>query len=62
VEVLHNNGRGELRVRVPADWVTRAFFTLADNHGVVLRGMRQDDEDLEELFHRVIGESVVLSQ
>jgi ABC-2 type transport system ATP-binding protein len=56
VEVLHDNDRGELRVRVPAGWVTRAFFALADNHGVVLRGMRRDDEDLEELFHRVIGE------
>jgi hypothetical protein len=36
--------------------VTRAFFALADNHGVQLRGLQRDDEDLEELFHRVIGE------
>jgi ABC-2 type transport system ATP-binding protein len=57
VEVLHDNGRGELRVRVPAGWVTRAFFTLADNHGVLVRGLRRDDEDLEEMFHRVIDES-----
>ncbi len=57
VTVLHNNQRGELRVRVPAGWVNRAFFTLADNHGVVLRGLQRDDEDLEELFHRVIGEA-----
>ncbi len=53
-EVLHDNGRGELRVRVPPGWVTRAFFALADNHGVLLRGVQADDEDLEELFHRVI--------
>jgi ABC-2 type transport system ATP-binding protein len=57
VTVLHNNGRGELRVAVPAGWVTRAFFALADNHDVLLRGLARDDEDLEELFHRVIEEN-----
>jgi ABC-2 type transport system ATP-binding protein len=56
VTVVHDNGRGELRVAVPADWVTRAFFALADNHGVLLRGLERDDEDLEELFHRVLAE------
>jgi ABC-2 type transport system ATP-binding protein len=54
VKVLANNGRGEVRVAVPAGWVPRAFFALADNHGVVLRGLQQDDESLEEMFHRVI--------
>src|SRR5262249_21651335 len=57
VRVLDDNGRGELRVAVPEGWVTRAFFALADNHGVLLRGLQADDEDLEELFHRVIGET-----
>jgi ABC-2 type transport system ATP-binding protein len=57
VSVLHDNGRGELRVAVPPDWVTRAFFALADNHGVLLRGLQRDDEDLEELFHRVLAEN-----
>jgi ABC-2 type transport system ATP-binding protein len=57
VRVLHDNGRGELRVAVPPNWVTRAFFTLADNHHVLLRGLRPDDEDLEELFHRVLSET-----
>jgi ABC-2 type transport system ATP-binding protein len=58
VRVLHDNGRGGLRVAVPAGWeTTRPFFALADNHGVVLRGLQRDDEDLEELFHRVLGES-----
>ncbi len=56
-DVLHDNGRGELRVAVPPGWVTRAFFALADNHQVLLRGLERDDEDLEELFHRVIGEN-----
>jgi ABC-2 type transport system ATP-binding protein len=54
--VIHDNGRGELRVAVPPGWTTRAFFALADNRGVALRGLQRDDEDLEELFYRVIGE------
>jgi ABC-2 type transport system ATP-binding protein len=55
VQVLANNGRGEVRVAVPGGWVTRAFFALADNHGVVLRGLQRDDENLEEMFYRMIG-------
>jgi ABC-2 type transport system ATP-binding protein len=57
VRVLHDNTRGELRVAVPAGWTTRTFFALADNHGILLRGLQADDEDLEELFHRVIEQS-----
>jgi ABC-2 type transport system ATP-binding protein len=56
VRILQDNGRGELRVAVPSNWVTRAFFSLADNHHVLLRGLQSDDEDLEELFHRVLNE------
>jgi ABC-2 type transport system ATP-binding protein len=56
VRILHDNGRGELRVAVPAGWVTRGFFSLADNHRVLLRGLQPDDEDLEELFRRVLAE------
>ena len=50
-------GPGELRVAVPPGWVTRAFFALADTDGVLLRGLQTDDEDLDELFHRVIQEA-----
>jgi ABC-2 type transport system ATP-binding protein len=57
VQLLHDNGRGELRVAVPAGWTTRAFFVLADHHGILVRGLQIDDEDLEELFHRVIAEN-----
>jgi ABC-2 type transport system ATP-binding protein len=58
VRIVHDNGRGHLRVAVPANWeTTRPFFALADNHGVVLRGLQGDDEDLQELFHRVLDES-----
>src|SRR5262249_51972169 len=52
VRVIEDNGRGEIAVAVPQGWVTRAFFALADNHGVLLRGLQRDDEGLEELFHR----------
>jgi ABC-2 type transport system ATP-binding protein len=54
--VMDDNGRGDLRVAVPPGWPTRGFFALADNHGVLLRGLQRDDEELEELFHRVISE------
>lgn len=60
VRILQENeraGRSELRVLVPSSWATtRAFFTLAENHGVLLRGLQTDDEELEEMFHRVLGE------
>jgi ABC-2 type transport system ATP-binding protein len=56
VRVVHDNGRGELRVEAPPRFATRAFFALAENHGVLLRGLLPDDEDLEELFHRALAE------
>jgi ABC-2 type transport system ATP-binding protein len=56
-DVLQDNGRGELRVAVPPGWATRAFFALAENHRVLLRGLAPDDEDLEELFHRVLAQT-----
>ena len=57
VEILHDNGRGVLRVAAPAGWQTRTFFALADNNSVLLRGLERDDEELEELFHRVLAET-----
>ena len=54
VEVFGDPERGEISVLVPPDWTTRAFFVLADHHGVLIRGLERDDEDLEDLFHRVI--------
>jgi hypothetical protein len=44
-------------VQVPANWTTQAFFKLAHLHSVIVRGLQPDDEDLEELFHRVIEEN-----
>jgi ABC-2 type transport system ATP-binding protein len=57
VRILQDNGRGALTVVVPRGWGTRAFFALADNHQVLVRGLERDDEGLEELFHRVLAES-----
>jgi ABC-2 type transport system ATP-binding protein len=59
VRVLEDDGHGGLRVATPPDWPTRAFFALADNHHVALCGLDHDDEHLEELFFRVIEESVI---
>jgi ABC-2 type transport system ATP-binding protein len=58
VRLLGDNGRGEFRLAVPDGWTTRSFFVLAEQQNVLLRGLQMDDEDLEELFHRVIEESV----
>jgi ABC-2 type transport system ATP-binding protein len=58
VRLLHDNGRGLLRVAVPPGWVTRAFFALAESSGVALRALEMDDEDLEELFHRVLKSEI----
>ena len=57
MQILHDNGRGEYRVQVPGRWTTQAFFKLAQLHNVVVRGLQADDEDLEELFHRVLAET-----
>jgi ABC-2 type transport system ATP-binding protein len=57
VRVVEDNGRGQWRVAVPPDWLTRSFFALAVNHGVTIHGMARDDESLEELFHRVLAEA-----
>lgn len=56
VRVLKQHGRSELEVLVPDGWHSRMFFALAENRGVLLRGLQRDDEDLEQLFHRVLAE------
>jgi ABC-2 type transport system ATP-binding protein len=55
VKLLQDNTRGEWRVAVPSGFPTRTFFALAENHGVVLRGIQPDDETLEELFLRTVA-------
>jgi ABC-2 type transport system ATP-binding protein len=57
IELLEDDGRGNLRLRVPAGWSTRGFFLLAEHNRVVVRGLVPDQEDLEDLFHRLIADS-----
>jgi ABC-2 type transport system ATP-binding protein len=47
----------EYIVTVPTGWLSRLFFAMAENRGVSIRGLQRDDEDLEQLFHRVIQEN-----
>ena len=44
---------------VPEGWISRAFFALAEAHGVVIRGLLPDDEQLDELFLRVLQEKTI---
>ncbi len=48
-------GPGEWRVAVPAEWSNLTFFRHADARGVVIRALTRDDETLEELFLRTVG-------
>lgn len=56
IQIVSDNGRGDLIVVAPESWVTRGFFTLAENSDVTIRQLVQDDEDLEEMFHRTLKE------
>ena len=56
VAVLSDNGEGEWRVSVPAGWTNLAFFELARANAVLIRALVPDDETLEELFLRTVGE------
>jgi ABC-2 type transport system ATP-binding protein len=60
VKLLQDNAQGEWRVAVPAGFATRTFFALAENHGVILRGIQPDDETLEELFLRTVSSETEL--
>jgi ABC-2 type transport system ATP-binding protein len=60
VRLLQDNTHGEWRVAVPAGFATRTFFALAENHGVILRGIQPDDETLEELFLRTVSSDMEL--
>ncbi len=46
---------GEARVIVPADWQTREFFAAAMAHGVTLQMLAAEEEDLDAVYHRLIG-------
>jgi ABC-2 type transport system ATP-binding protein len=55
VTLLADNGQGDWRVAVPAEWTNVAFFKLAAIHNVTIRSLVPDDETLEELFLRTVG-------
>ena len=46
----------ELRVEVPAGWQTRDFFALAAAANAAVRSLTRDDETLEQLFLKSVGE------
>lgn len=56
VTLASDDGKGELRVVAPPGWSTRGFFLLAEHNQVVVRGLEPDHEDLEDLFHRLVGD------
>lgn len=54
VDVLDVDRQQTLSVRVPSGWSSRSFFALADNLGMAIRGLERDDEDLDQLFQRLL--------
>jgi ABC-2 type transport system ATP-binding protein len=54
VQVLSENGQGELQVQVPPGWSNVGFFKLASLNEVIIRALLRDDESLEELFFRTV--------
>jgi ABC-2 type transport system ATP-binding protein len=54
VNVLVNGRADEAIVEVPQSWSLRSFFELSTRHDLTLRDVVPQEEDLEELYHRVI--------
>lgn len=46
-------------VEVPANWTTQRFFELSLLAGVSLRGVIPEEEDLQSVYHRLIGPAAV---
>ena len=55
VDVSTNGHAGEVQVIVPAGWRASEFFRIANENQVVLTHVRQDEENLENLFFRLTG-------
>ena len=56
VNVIEDTAPGEWRVGVPEGWSNAGFFRLAGESNAVVRAVVRDDETLEELFLRAVGE------
>ncbi|MCY2991410.1 MAG: ATP-binding cassette domain-containing protein, partial [Planctomycetota bacterium] len=54
-EVLVRERPGEARVVVPEGWTNRAFFAVARDQQVLLTGLVPEEEDLEAVYHRLLG-------
>lgn len=55
VEILPSQRAAEALARVPADWTTRRFFADALAHQVTLTGLAVEEENLEAVYHRLVG-------
>ena len=55
VEVQLHERPGEARVVVPEDWTNRDFFVAARAQQVLLTGLEPEEEDLEAVYHRLLG-------
>ncbi len=54
VQVVVNGRPNEALAIVPDGWSTRTFFALADNRKLVLRGIEPEQEELEDVYHRLV--------
>lgn len=59
VGVVRNGHADEVIAVVPNGWSNRTFFALADNRRVVLREIEPVREDLDEVYHRIVGAPAV---
>ena len=55
VQVLQNGRADEAVAIVPEGWSTRTFFALADNRKLVVRGLEPEQEELVDVYHRLVG-------
>lgn len=57
VTVVKHDGRRQAWIATPPGFATRSLFGWATAQGVLLRGLHRDDEDLDQLFQRVMREA-----
>jgi ABC-2 type transport system ATP-binding protein len=57
VTVEANGHADSAFVETPGDWSVRRFFELSSGCDMTLREVAPQEEDLEELYHRVIGKA-----
>lgn len=56
-EVQLHERRDEARVAVPEDWTNRRFFVSARERGVLLTALTPEEEHLEAVYQRLIGQA-----